>query len=164
MAHLGAIAIRTFDGSVHVPRNTATMRALYATRPVFWAFDWQGGELRTMRQSMHLYRTRSSPPQWWGTLPTGGETVLPTYEIRGRVMQRDPVTEEDTPVPLVRVALFYRRLNYVVDVQVSDDDGYVNFQNLMPGDQSYYGIAFDREGAPMQNSVLWDRLTSVPGT
>ena len=79
-------------------------------------------------------------------------------------MQRDAVTGEDFPAPLTRVSLFYRRTNYAIDTQVSDEDGYVVFQNLMPGNQAYYGIAFDAEGSPLQNSVIWDRLSSVPGT
>lgn len=104
--------------------------------------------------------TRGVPP-WWG--PSGSTAQLPTYKIRGRVMQRDPDTLEDTPVQNVRVALFFRRLHTLVDIQLSDADGYVQFDNLMPGVQAYYGIAIDSDNAPMQNSIIWDRLSSEPG-
>ncbi len=105
--------------------------------------------------------TRGVPP-WWG--PPNATTQLPTYELRGRVLQRDPDTGEDVPCHNIRVALFFRKLHSLVDIQLSDRDGYVHFKNLMPGNQAYYAIAFDAAGAPVQNSILWDRLTSVPGT
>lgn len=104
--------------------------------------------------------TRGVPP-WWGR--PDSTTQLPTYKIRGRVMQRDPDTGIDTPLSLVRVALFFRRLHTLVDIQRSDDDGYVQFDNLMPGPQGYYAVAFDPEGAPLQNAVIYDRLSSEPG-
>lgn len=104
--------------------------------------------------------TRGVPP-WWGS--AGSTTQLPTYKIRGRVMIRDEVTGEDTPLPNIRVALFFRRLHTFIDIQLSDANGYVQFDNLMPGVQAYYGIAFDKDGTPLHNSVLWDRLSSEPG-
>lgn len=105
--------------------------------------------------------TRGVPP-WWG--PSGSTTQLPTYKLRGRVMQRDPDgVLPDTPVQYARVVLFFRRLHTLVDIQLSDVDGYVQFDNLMPGGQAYYAIAFDPEGAPLQNAVIWDRLTPEPG-
>lgn len=104
--------------------------------------------------------TRGVPP-WWGS--AGSTTQLPTYKIRGRVMIRDADTGEDTPLPNIRVALFFRRLHTLTDIQLSDNDGYVQFDNLMPGVQAYYGIAFDKDGTPLHNSVLWDRLSSEPG-
>ncbi|QZI85622.1 tail fiber [Stenotrophomonas phage Suzuki] len=104
--------------------------------------------------------TRGVPP-WWGA--AGSTTQLPTYKIRGRVMIRDEVTGEDTPLPNIRVALFFRRLHTLIDIQLSDANGYVQFDNLMPGVQAYYGIAFDKDGTPLHNSVLWDRLSSEPG-
>lgn len=104
--------------------------------------------------------TRGVPP-WWGS--SGSTTQLPTYKIRGRVMIRDEVTGEDTPLPNIRVALFFRRLHTLIDIQLSDANGYVQFDNLMPGVQAYYGIAFDKDGTPLHNSVLWDRLSSEPG-
>ena len=64
---------------------------------------------------------------------------------------------------LILVVLFFRRLHTLVDIQLSDVDGYVQFDNLMPGGQAYYAIAFDPEGAPLQNAVIWDRLSPEPG-
>ena len=104
--------------------------------------------------------TRGVPP-WWGS--AGSTTQLPTYKIRGRVMVRDADTGEDTPLPNIRVALFFRRLHTLIDIQLSDNDGYVQFDNLMPGVQAYYGIAFAKDGTPLHNSVIWDRLSSEPG-
>ena len=79
-------------------------------------------------------------------------------------MQRDPDgVLDDWPLANVRVALFFRRLHTLVDIQRSDANGYVVFRNLMPGNQAYYGIAIDNEDPPMQNSILWDRLTPEPG-
>ena len=108
-----------------------------------------------------VYVTRGVPP-WWG--PSNSTTQLPTYKLRGRVMQRDPDgVLPDEPVVNARVALYFRRLHTLIDIQRSDENGYVQFDNLMPGTQAYYAIAFDPEGAPLQNSVLWDRLSSEPG-
>ena len=79
-------------------------------------------------------------------------------------MQRDPNgVLPDAPVQYARVVLFFRRLHTLVDIQLSDVNGYVQFDNLMPGGQAYYAIAFDLEGAPLQNAVIWDRLTPEPG-
>lgn len=113
-----------------------------------------------VRRFKQVQVTRGVPP-WWGM--SGSTSQLPTYKIRGRVMQRDPETLEDTPVQNVRVALFFRRLHTLVDIQLSDANGYVQFDNLMPGVQAYYGIAIDSDNAPMQNSIIWDRLSSEPG-
>ncbi len=33
----------------------------------------------------------------------------------------------------------------------------------MSGGRAYYAIAFDPEGAPLQNAVIWDRLSPEPG-
>ena len=114
----------------------------------------------TVRKVQTVKSTRGVPP-WWGA--PGSTSVLPTYKLRGRVMQRDPDTLEDTPLQNVRVALFFRRLHTLIDIQLSDANGYVQFDNLMPGVQAYYGIAFDSDGGLMQNSVIWDRLTPEPG-
>lgn len=103
----------------------------------------------------HVHRTRGVPT-WYGDI--NSTTQLPVYEIRGQVQQ------EGEPLANVRVALFYRKLNLLVDMQVSDENGYVVFRNLMPAPQGYYGVALDNEGLPMQKSILWDRLTSVPQT
>lgn len=79
-------------------------------------------------------------------------------------MQRDPDgVLPDWPLANVRVALFFRRLHTLIDIQLSDSDGYVQFDNMMPGNQAYYAVAFDPDGAPMQNAVIWDRLSSEPG-
>ena len=100
-------------------------------------------------------------PSWWGIADY--TTLTATYELRGQVLQHIEETDEDVPLPNTRVALFFRRTYAVIDMKVSDENGYVTFENLMPGNQAYFAIAFDPEGSPMQNSILWDRLTSVPG-
>ncbi|QZI85684.1 tail fiber [Stenotrophomonas phage Summit] len=103
--------------------------------------------------------TRGVPP-WWGS--AGSTNVLPTYRLRGRVMQRDPDTGTDSPVMNAQVALFYRRLHTLIDIRISDEDGYVEFKNLMPGQNAYYAIAFDPDGGTVQNAVIWDLLSSEP--
>ena len=95
-------------------------------------------------------------PTWWG--PAGASAPLPTYELRAQVQQ------EGAPLPNVRVALFFRRLNTLIDMKVSDENGNVVFRNLMPGPQAYYMVALDPKGAPLQNSLIWDRLSSTPST
>ena len=128
----------------------------YVRRNLFYTFP----PLETKMRS-YVRITRGVPP-WWG--PSGSTTQLPTYKLRGRVMQRDPDgVLPDAPVRYARVVLFFRRLHTLVDIQLSDVDGYVQFDNLMPGGQAYYAIAFDPEGAPLQNAVIWDRLTPEPG-
>lgn len=106
-------------------------------------------------------RVMRGVPPWWG--PSGATSQLPTYKMRGRVLIRDADTGDDTPMPNIRVALFFRRLHTLIDIQLSDANGYVQFDNLMPGVQAYYGIAIDSDGTPLHNSVLWDRLSSEPG-
>lgn len=128
----------------------------YVRRNLFYTFP----PLETKARS-YVRITRGVPP-WWG--PAGSTAQLPTYKLRGRVMQRDPNgVLPDAPVQYARVVLFFRRLHTLVDIQLSDADGYVQFDNLMPGGQAYYAIAFDPEGAPLQNAVIWDRLTPEPG-
>lgn len=106
-------------------------------------------------------RIHRAVPSWWGIADY--TTLTATYELRGQVLQHIEETDEDVPLPNTRVALFFRRTYAVIDMKVSDENGYVTFENLMPGNQAYFAIAFDPEGSPMQNSILWDRLTSVPG-
>lgn len=132
-------------------RNRSVIR-----RSIFYSFP----PMET-KKAQTVKVTRGVPP-WWG--PSGSTTQLPTYKLRGRVMQRDPDgVLPDAPVQYARVVLFFRRLHTLVDIQLSDVDGYVQFDNLMPGGQAYYAIAFDPEGAPLQNAVIWDRLTPEPG-
>ena len=144
-----------------IPSRHSAMRVSMFVFNARTSPGWAGDDAHPLYKTL-FYRTRSTTPSWWGLLPTGSNPVLPNYKLQGRVMQRDPETLEDTPVYNARVVLFFRRTNYVVDMQVSDEDGYVTFPNIMPGDQAYYAIAFDPEGAPMQNSILWDRLSAVP--
>ena len=106
-------------------------------------------------------RVSLGTPSWWGP-PVAG-APKPDHVLRGRVMQRDPETLEDTPRANIRVGLFYRRLMSLIDVQRSDSEGYVTFRNIMPGNQAYFGIAFDNADSPLQNSIIWDRLTPAPG-
>lgn len=140
-----------------IANNIARQFTPWAKQPI-WTPVFSDGRVKMFDQ---FCRTRGVPP-WWG--PVGSTTQLPTYKIRGRVMQRDPDgVLDDWPLANVRVALFFRRLNTLLDVKRSDANGYVQFDNLMPGNGAYYGVALDSEGAPLQNSIIWDRLTPEPG-
>lgn len=172
----GASASAQFAGSIRNVKITTPDPAPAMTRSVIRSsyIGWDNVKKVQTVEKWELYRhpeprvmaprqfriTRGVPP-WWGS--AGSTTQLPTYKIRGRVMIRDADTGEDTPLPNIRVALFFRRLHTLVDIQLSDANGYVQFDNLMPGVQAYYGIAFDKDGTPLHNSVLWDRLSSEPG-
>lgn len=126
-----------------------------------WLYEDWIGEVVAMPKLYGPRVTRGVPP-WWG--PPYSTSQLPTYKLRGRVMQRDPDgIIDDYPVGNIHVALYFRKLHALIDIQRSDEDGYVQFDNLMPGNQAYYGIAFDSEFAPLQNSIIWDRLSSEPG-
>ena len=125
--------------------------------PFVWPV-YKSPEAQTKVKSF-IKTTRGVPP-WWG--PPGSTNVLPTYRLRGRVMQRDPDTGTDSPVMNAQVALFYRRLHTLIDIRISDEDGYVEFKNLMPGQNAYYAIAFDPDGGTVQNAVIWDLLSSEP--
>lgn len=161
MAYLGALpTVVSTDSPYRILYELVPVRVSYvynARTTPYWSSD--GAVVN--RQG--LYRTRQTPA-WWGALPAGSAPILPTYELRGRTLQYVEATDEYVPLANARVALFFRRTNYIVDLQVSDEDGYVVFPNLMPGAQSYYAIAFDPEGSPSQNSILWDRLSPVPET
>lgn len=168
-------SLRNFSFEITPPPPPSTGRiAAWIKKSII---GWDRGRNRTfIRRNTGIYNwpvpvetkmrsyvrvTRGVPP-WWG--PSGSTTQLPTYKMRGRVLQRDPDgVLPDAPVMNARVALYFRRLHTLIDIQLSDEDGYVQFDNLMPGTQAYYAIAFDPEGAPLQNSVLWDRLSSEPG-
>ncbi|ATS92293.1 tail fiber protein [Stenotrophomonas phage vB_SmaS_DLP_5] len=113
----------------------------------------------TTKKPKAVQITRGVPP-WWG--PSDSTKVLPTYRLRGRVMQRDPDTGTDYPVMNAQVALFYRKLHTLIDIKLSNAQGYVEFKNLMPGQGAYYAIAFDPDGGPIQNAVIWDQLSSEP--
>lgn len=145
-------------------------RSRVRVQPVGWDRPMRRGDFRRMefypvfpvetKRNDGLRITRGVPP-WWGA--PGSTTVVPTQRLRGRVMQRDEDAGEDYPLANVRVALFYRRLHTLIDIRRSDMDGYVVFENLMPGSQAYYAIAFDNDDGVMQNAVIWDRLTPEPG-
>lgn len=165
MANLGPLpTVNSLKGSPSIqPIVRLTMRNTMYFYNARTTPSWTGDTGRPLYLRPLLWRMRQTPA-WWGTLPPGQTPILPDYELRGRVMVRDPETLEDSPVANCRVALFFRRTNYVIDMDVSDDDGYVHFPNIMPGNQAYYAIAFDPEGSPMQNSIIWDRLTPVPAS
>lgn len=160
MADLGPLLTRQSLWNEHnvTPRAT-TRNAMAASIPAYYTPGWAGHTGHPHSYGF-FYRTRSSTPAWWGSVPAGSNPVLPNYELRGRVLQRDPETLEDNPLANVRVALFFRRTNFLVDLQVTDEDGYFVFPNIMPGNQAYYAIALDPEGDPLQNSLIYDRLTS----
>lgn len=160
MADLGSLpTILSTDSPYRIFWERKTVRVSYIYKALTIPGWDSNGHVVLVRS---LYRTRQTPA-WWGTLPPGATPLLPDYELRGRVLQHIEETDEDVPLANARVVLFFRRTNYVIDLQVSDEDGYVVFPNIMPGNQAYFAIAFDPEGSPMQNSILWDRLTSVPG-
>lgn len=157
MADLGNLPTKnSMKGFARVIFPLLTMRNTNRTTKGAVAGSWAGHTGHTVYKKLpHVVR---QTPAWWGTLPPGSTPILPDYELRGQVQQNG------TPLPNVRVALFFRRTNWLVDVKVSDSFGNVHFPNIMPGSQAYYAIAFDLEGSPMQNAIIWDRLTSVPAT
>lgn len=157
---------------IDLPEFNGRLSSWFLRSDVGWdrskVFDWTQRSIiynpidYTGTQMQSYVRVTRGVPAWWG--PTNATSQLPTYRLRGRVMQRDPDgVLDDWPLENVRVALFFRRLHTLIDIQRSDADGYVEFKNLMPGNQAYYGIAIDLEAPPMQNSIIWDRLTPEPG-
>lgn len=148
-------AMPNWEASFPVTKNMGQTVRGWATP------NWAGYTVQAHYYRRLTHRTFLAPA-WWGSKSPNADLRNPTHEIRGRVMQRNPDTQVNTPLALARVALFYRRHHTFIAGALSDADGYVVFKNLMPENQAYYAIAFDPEGAPLQNAVIWDRLSSVP--
>ncbi|QIN95191.1 tail protein [Stenotrophomonas phage vB_SmaS_DLP_3] len=129
----------------------------YPGRHKVWPVYQSPAAKTIIRPSLKIMR---GVPPWWGA--PGSTTTLPTFRLRGRVMQRDPDTGTDSPVMNAQVALFYKKLHTLIDIKLSNAQGYVEFKNLMPGQNAYYAIAFDPEGGTIQNAVIWDQLSSEP--
>lgn len=101
-------------------------------------------------------------PPWFGGSGRGSVDLPQTYEIRGHVRQRTLVDDETVDVPLAnaRVRLYYRPTGVLIGATRAAEDGSYVFPQLPNLAQAYFAIAFDPEGAPVQNAVVFDRLSS----
>lgn len=156
MADLGILATKqSLKGLSKIVFPRLTMRSSVRVKKAWTASSWSGNSVLLQKKTLSTKVTRLLPYSWWGLLPEGSAQLLPNYKMEGHVLQ------ENVPLSNVRVALFFRRTNYLVDMKVTDSLGYFKFENLMYEPQGYYAIAFDPEGSPLQNSLIWDRLTPV---
>ncbi|ASK91040.1 hypothetical protein Xtri_02885 [Xanthomonas campestris pv. trichodesmae] len=111
----------------------------------------------TTRSITRIWRTIFTPP-WWGQRPIG-TLPLPDYKIEGHVYQRDG-DGNDVAINRCRVRLYYRPNGALIASTITDAAGYFRVLNLMPGVNDYYAVAFDPEAGPMQNALVYDRLTA----
>lgn len=153
MADLGAVAVSytryTPVRVVWPPSATVGVRSVLVS-------PMRAPPARTTKVATKLWRAIFTPP-WWGQRPIG-TLPLPNSRIEGHVYQRDE-DDVDLPVNRCRVRLYYRPNGALVANGVTDAAGHFRFLNLMPGTADYYVIAFDPDGAPVQNALIYDRLT-----
>lgn len=113
----------------------------------------------TVLKGSRTYTSVQTPP-WWGQRSITS-TPVPDFKIEGQVLQRDE-SGVDTPLYLCRVRLYYRVSGAMIATTITAADGSFRFVDLMPGAGAYYVVAFDPEGAPVQNALIYDRLASTP--
>lgn len=113
----------------------------------------------TTRSITRMWRAIFTPP-WWGQRPIG-TLPLPDRQIEGHVYQRD-TGGNDAPINRCRVRLYYRPNGVLVANAISDAAGYFKFTDLMPDANAYYAVAFDPDGTPVQNALIYDLLTPAP--
>lgn len=97
-------------------------------------------------------------PPWTGTSPPIGVGPQPVHTLSGRVLQRDE-NNEDHPLANCVVSLFHRQTRTHIARTRTNTDGSFRFKELMPGVGIYFAVAFDPEGLPVQNALIFDRLT-----
>ena len=94
-------------------------------------------------------------------LPAAAAVQVPmTYEVKGVVVQRSGGV--DTPVPYCRVRLYHRQNGVAVSSAMTDAVGQFVFPNLPQRSEAFFAVAFDPDGAPSQNALVFDKLTPVP--
>jgi len=102
-----------------------------------------------------VVKTILTPP-WWGSRPISHTGPIPNREIRGQVQQ------DGVALPHVVVHLYYRKTGLLIATARSNLAGDVVFPDLMLDALGYYAVALDPEGAPLQNAIIWDRLSPTP--
>lgn len=159
MADLGAIGASYGLGSLRGPnpsayssyaRPSARQTAVPSPRPL-------------MGRGFVRYRVPTAvpgTPSWaGGPRPVGAEPAA-VYAVGGTVKQR--LNGVDSPLANCLVRLYARRTGMPAGAALTGLDGSFRVGNLLPETAGFFAIAFDPDGAPVQNALIFDRLQALP--
>ncbi len=155
MADLGAVGV-AYRNSYNTARIVFPPEITRVLPGGVFMPSWAWPALTT-KPSGRMWRAIFTSP-WWGQRPIGA-LPLPDYKIEGHVYQRD-TGGNDVPINCCRVRLYYRPNGVLIANAITDATGYFRVLNLMPESGKYYAVAFDSDSAPMQNALIYDRLSS----
>jgi len=79
------------------------------------------------------------------------------YTASGNI--RGTIKQDGVILPNCLVAVYYRKTLQLVASQYSKSDGTFRFDNLIQATPDFFVVAFDPEGAPLQNAIILDKLT-----
>ena len=74
---------------------------------------------------------------------------------------RGVVLQNTVPIALCDVGLYDRYTKQLINAAKTKSDGTFRFNNLTVGYGNYFLVAFDPQGAPLQNAVILDKLVAT---
>ncbi|UYA98786.1 fibronectin type III domain protein [Xanthomonas phage vB_Xar_IVIA-DoCa6] len=134
--------VSPYLGPARSPTNMPGWRVQYATQ-------FYGGP-----------QSQPGTPLWYGPPRTIGTDPMALYGVGGTVKQR--LNGVDSPLVGCLVRLYARRSGTIAGTAISGVDGSFQIDNLLPDIAGFFAIAFDPEGDPVQNAVIFDRLKALP--
>ena len=108
------------------------------------------------REKAHPVKVRYEPFNYGGL-----DSRYPLLQTNTNGNLRGVVLQNTVPVALCRVGLYDRYTMALVAGALTNSDGTFRFNNQIVGYDGYFLIAFDQDGAPMQNAVILDKLTAT---
>ncbi len=162
MADLGAIGASYGLGSDRVRAAPAVLLGAGYAGPVVQPTAVPMPKPLLGKATSTYRRAPSMPgtPTWYGgARPVGAEPVA-VYRVAGTVKQR--LNGVDSPLMGCLVRLYARRTGMPVGAATTAADGSFSVDGLLPESQGFFAIAFDPDGAPVQNALIFDRLQALP--
>ncbi|UIS24737.1 tail fiber protein [Stenotrophomonas phage vB_SmaS-AXL_1] len=100
-------------------------------------------------------------PSWYGSPRPIGADPQAVYAVGGTVKQR--LNGVDSPLVGCMIRLYARRTGMPVGAATSAADGSFLVPGLLPETRGFFAVAFDPDGEPVQNALVFDRLMALPG-
>lgn len=104
-----------------------------------------------------IFKKANRPVRIEAVWAQSSEYPLLFYTASGNI--RGTIKQDGVILPNCLVAVYYRKTLQLVASQYSKADGTFRFDNLIQSVPDFFVVAFDPEGAPLQNAIILDKLT-----
>ncbi|CAA2409875.1 tail fiber protein [Xanthomonas phage Bosa] len=158
MADLGAIGASYAVGSLRALGWPPVIRAYPG--PSRLPTNMPGWHVQSATQFYGGPQVQPGTPSWYGPPRPPGTDPMALYGIGGTVKQR--LNGVDSPLVGCLVRLYARQSGVLAGTAISGLDGSFEIDNLLPSVAGFFAVAFDPEGAPVQNALIFDRLKALP--